>query len=552
MCQQDPLGRLPTGRKHGANLAHVGRRDRSASKPPRSTLAPAPSKSSHGAAPQGLSTSHAKMLSFLYSASGVAWNRFCNLYLLNCGFKPREIGAMKSLSLFGKLFAQPMWAAFADTGSPPYVLAFSVVCSTIALEILRLGTRQGFYGGATVHWSTVAALRCFRSMTSAASPVADAMVLALARSGGEAWGRQRFWGSASWGAGSLLVGILIDAVGLEWGLFGSSYLISVGLASFLVFKMAPKWATVGGASRGEAPGPPQDDGEAGDDEPLLKDEASAKKHHRTEAHASPPAAATEAPAEASSDDVEGQLTPDNGAAAKKRAPKSVSAVIARGALALRRSAALRLALANAAVFGAAVVTVDAILYMQLEELGVSRSLNGLATAVSTLSTFPVFWSSAKLVQHYGHWRLLLIAQCILPVRLLLHACMTAENVHRVLLPIQLLHGPMFAGWLSAAVELVDRLAPAELRASTQSLLTMSYFTLGGAVGHLCWSAAYDMFGARLTYVYGAAFSASTTLGFAYFALPYILDDAVQRSGIAHVSLIDILTSRSPRHPRPKT
>ena len=91
-----------------------------------------------------LTTRDAKLLSFAYSASNVSWNRFCNMWLLKCGFSPREVGLMKSLSLIGKLVAQPLWAAVADAGSPPDVLAASVVASCVALECLRRGTRSAF------------------------------------------------------------------------------------------------------------------------------------------------------------------------------------------------------------------------------------------------------------------------------------------------------------------------------------------------------------------------------------------------------------------------
>ena len=158
---------------------------------------------------------------------------------------------MKSLSLLGKLMAQPLWAGTADAGSPPLVLAASVVLSLFSLEALRMGTRASFLsrherlgavGSArTLSFGVVVALRVLRSMSSAAGPVSDAMVLSLAREGGEAWGRQRFWGSASWGAGSVVVGFLIDRVGLERGLFGTSHVLSAFLLVFIALKLAPGW-----------------------------------------------------------------------------------------------------------------------------------------------------------------------------------------------------------------------------------------------------------------------------------------------------------------------
>ena len=447
-----------------------------------------------------LSTLDAKLLSFSYSASGVSWNRFCNMWLLKSGFSPREVGLMKSLSLVGKFVAQPVWAGTADAGSPPAVLAASVAASVLTLEGLRLGTRDGYNahalaaaaGGAARAFPhqalrTVALLRVLRSMASAASPVADSMVLALAREGGEAWGRQRFWGSASWGLGSVVVGALIDRVGLEAGLFGVSYVVSFALLLVLLARLRPAWPR-------KKPVP--------DDAGACCGEGDAFESASDADDAPAPAAET-----------------------KKRAPRNLGAVCSRGLVALRRSPPLRLALANGVVFGTGVVVVDSILYMQLEsELGVSRTTNGLATAAATASTFPFFWHSAELLGAYGHWRVLFAAQCLLPIRLLLHACVTADNFTWLLLPVQCLHGPMFAAWLSAAVELVDALAPPELRASSQSLLTMAYFTVGGAVGHLVWSAIFEARGGVATYLLAAAFSAVATAVFALAAAPLMRDE----------------------------
>lgn len=420
---------------------------------------------------RALTTFDAKVLSFCYSGSMVSWNRFCTLWLLKCGFSPREVGLMKSLSLVGKLIAQPLWAGKADVGAPSDVLACSVLASVATLEALRRGTRAGFLLrhegiGARPHqalWA-VAALRIARSASSAASPVADGMVLTLARDGNEAWGRQRFWGSASWGLGSLFVGALIDRVGLEAGIFGSTYAVGFLLLAVLYFRVRPRW-----------PAPEEDDVET----PLPTD-------------------------------------------VKKKAPRNLGAVVSHGLVALRRSQPLRLALGNACVFGTLVVVVDYILYMQLEnELGVSRTTNGLATTIATFSTFPFFWHSNLLIRRYGHWRVLAGAQCILPFRLLLHSLVTKDNVSYLLPLAQLLHGPMFACWLSAAVELVATLAPPELVASSQSLLTMAYFTIGGCVGHLVWSAAFEAWGGRATYLVAACCSTIAALGFLAALPPHV-------------------------------
>ena len=63
------------------------------------------------------------------------------------------------------------------------------------------------------------------------------------------------------------------------------------------------------------------------------------------------------------------------------------------------------------------------------------------------------------------------------------------------------------------MELVATLAPPELAASSQSLLTMAYFTIGGCVGHLVWSAAFEAWGGRATYLVAAGCAVFTAIGF---------------------------------------
>ena len=78
------------------------------------------------------------------------------------------------------------------------------------------------------------------------------------------------------------------------------------------------------------------------------------------------------------------------------------------------------------------------------------------------------------------------------------------------------------------MELVDRLAPAELRASTQSLLTMANFTLGGALGHLLLSALFEAYGARCCYLATAVFSTASTLVFGLAAAPYMREERARQ------------------------
>ena len=428
----------------------------------------------------------------------------------------------------------------------------------------------------------VAVLRVARSAASAASPVADAMVLTMARDGGEAWGRQRFWGSASWGLGSVVVGAIIDKAGLEIGLFGCSHFLSFLLLIFLLLRIEPVWHDQLGRGKKKNKSATEEqqlqeaysEEEEEEEDPSIKNarfraismsmrgpnlaaQFAEKKDHSSQrsrgffsffSSSSSLSSSSENNDEENSyqettsavsmekkiSDIDENAANESSAnkdskkpspATKKKKAKHCFTAVTRGLMAVRRCAPLRLALLNSIAFGTLVVAVDSILYMQLEnELAVSRTLSGLATAASTAATFPVFWSSADIIARQGYWRVLLLAQCILPLRLVLHACITKNNVSYILLPIQLLHGPMFAAWISAAVELVDRLAPPDLRASTQSLLTMSYFTLGGCLGHLLWSTTFELYGGPVTYLLAAAASIVSIVSFAIAARSHLRED----------------------------
>jgi len=111
---------------------------------------------------------------------------------------------------------------------------------------------------------------------------------------------------------------------------------------------------------------------------------------------------------------------------------------------------------------------------------------------------------------------------------------------------------MFAAWISAAVELVDRLAPADLRASTQSLLTMSYFTLGGCLGHLLWSTTFDLYGGTRTYALAAVFSAVSVALFAFAARDHLRLEQRSRRAASPTVPVDLappapLSARDKRH-----
>mmetsp|Transcript_7864 Transcript_7864/g.24774 ORF Transcript_7864/g.24774 Transcript_7864/m.24774 type:complete len:120 (-) Transcript_7864:28-387(-) len=95
------------------------------------------------------------------------------------------------------------------------------------------------------------------------------------------------------------------------------------------------------------------------------------------------------------------------------------------------------------------------------------------------------------------------------VRLVGLACVTAATAPIALPVLQLLHGPCFALAWTAAVSFAADATPPQLRATAQSALSTTYYVLGAGVGSVLWSVAYESFGARPTYLAGAALAAAS-------------------------------------------
>ena len=130
---------------------------------------------------------------------------------------------------------------------------------------------------------------------------------------------------------------------------------------------------------------------------------------------------------------------------------------------------------------------------------------GTLTLVGTLSEFPVWHYSKQLIQRYGHARLLQVAHGTMVVRLLCMALLVNKGNHNPgMCFIQLSHGMCFALSWSAAVDFGFKSAPAELKATSQGVISTAYYIVGAGVGSVIWSIVFEFFGAPNAYLMGAA------------------------------------------------
>jgi Na+/melibiose symporter-like transporter len=166
---------------------------------------------------------------------------------------------------------------------------------------------------------------------------------------------------------------------------------------------------------------------------------------------------------------------------------------------------VRLYIFCVAVLGFAMVLVDTVLQIQIEKLGGSRSFSGLTTLSSILGGIPIFWYSKRIFVHQGGWKMLWYAMAIVMFRLplLAHFVVTEDDLSYIL-PIQLFHGVAFALIWSGGTDYLQHHAPPMVTASTQTILSTTYFTIGQGVGNIFWMSLYDNMGPKKMYMLGTA------------------------------------------------
>mmetsp|Transcript_25921 Transcript_25921/g.46985 ORF Transcript_25921/g.46985 Transcript_25921/m.46985 type:complete len:449 (-) Transcript_25921:265-1611(-) len=390
-----------------------------------------------------------KLAIFFQTASQAGWSRFSSIYMLSQGFTPSQIGRIKSTSQIAKALAQPIWGVMSDITDP----LSTIIVSTVLGAVTLAGVREAIDAQS---FSKLTTWRIIRSAATAASPALDALVLRLVEKSSEGYGPQRLWGSVAWGLSSLCAGAILDRFG-EGAIFGYTYVISgVLLAFFLALRrVIPRSSTK----------------RSDDESPQKKESQSTGLMLR----------------------VCGFI-------------RTVISDLSRGT-----TLTVWAILIHSFGYGVIMVLFNTILMLQLErDFGISRSVQGIFTLVSILSTLPVYHYSSKLRERIGHLGMIQSSIIVATFRLCLTRFACSEAVSdgsraKWLLLLQLLHGYHFAADWVASVELLDTLASQRLRSSMQFLLNMAYFTAGSGIGNLWFGVLYEQQGGRTTYTRGLWF-----------------------------------------------
>lgn len=158
---------------------------------------------------------------------------------------------------------------------------------------------------------------------------------------------------------------------------------------------------------------------------------------------------------------------------------------------LLRQSRFLLLLFVALIFGLNLGVLLSYLFLYIDELGGSWTIMTLSLTITTASEIPIWFLSAWMLRRWGVNKMIVISLGATAIRMFALAAMQEPWL---LLPISLLHGPMYAIMWAAGVAEADAAAPPGLGATAQSLFSAASLGLGAALGGFIGGPAYEALG----------------------------------------------------------
>lgn len=171
-----------------------------------------------------------KVFYFFYFATIASLYPFLALYYQSIGLSGRQIGFLIGLSPVIMLVSAPLWGALADATHKHRLLLNLAIASTI-VAVYFLSLARNFY-------LVILLVIAFASLGSPISSLVDNTVMELLGNRKDQYGKQRLWGSIGYGIAAPLIGLLIDAGGLQWCFYCYILLMASCLLSTLRFPVS--------------------------------------------------------------------------------------------------------------------------------------------------------------------------------------------------------------------------------------------------------------------------------------------------------------------------
>ncbi len=179
-----------------------------------------------------------RALFFTYFAFVGIFSPYLNLYFAQAGMTVAQIGVLMSLPQVLRIIGPPFWGWLADHAfARGSILRFSAIGSLLLVAVFPWATGFGY-------WALMPYMVVLFFMTSAQTPINEAMAVHLADGDHGRYGRMRVWGSIGFIIAVTAMGPLLDLLGLA----SLPYWMMLGAAGVL-------WASFSAHDGGGAPAP---------------------------------------------------------------------------------------------------------------------------------------------------------------------------------------------------------------------------------------------------------------------------------------------------------
>lgn len=185
----------------------------------------------------------------------------------------------------------------------------------------------------------------------------------------------------------------------------------------------------------------------------------------------------------------------------------------RGVAALLRNGPWVIFLASILVGGLVLSIEMSFLFLYMDRLGASKTLMGVALALSTVSELPVWFFADRLIERLGTRRVLALSLLACAAQGFGYSLMTNPLAA---LPIQLLHGLAFSASWAAGVALSGEIAPKGLGATAQGVFSGVSWGVRAMLGSLLGGLLFQYFGPAAAFRWGGI-AALVGIGFLWVA-----------------------------------
>jgi len=186
----------------------------------------------HFAALDGTQMSYAKAFYFVFFGAAACFIPFITLYYQGLGLSGREIGLLSGIVPLITMFSASLWGMVSDaTGKHRLLFMISIIGVWVCVLLITQ---------ASTFLQLIPIVMVYAVFFSPIIPLTDNSVMASLGDRGSEYGRIRVWGSYGWGIAAVIIGVIIERNGLQWGFVGflSSWLLLLFIGSRLPMAVA--------------------------------------------------------------------------------------------------------------------------------------------------------------------------------------------------------------------------------------------------------------------------------------------------------------------------